>query len=134
MALRAVAREGWSFHGLAFLRVGNRQRPTFRDRLVTAFGVVGAIAADADADDDLIGGNLVEHARQYLCITGGVVSHFDGPDFQDGRVISTVDLSPLATVVCPALFGPPLAFAQYLMLVLSVRRCSPVRRTRLNKP
>jgi len=89
----------------------NRLCPTLRNRFVTAFGVVSTIAADAR--DGLVSGNLVEQARQYWCIAGGIVCHFDGPDFQRSRVNSKVDLAPLATVVGPMLFSFPLAFAQH---------------------
>jgi len=87
----------------------NRLRPTFHDPFVTTFGVVGTIAADAG--DDLIGGNLVEQARQHGRIAGSVVGDFDSPNFQRGRVNAKVDLAPLATIVGTMLFGLPLAFA-----------------------
>ena len=90
----------------------NRLRPTLRNRLVTGFSVVGTIAADAG--NSLVRGNLVEQARQYWCVAGGIVGHFNGLDFQRGRVNSKVDLAPLATVVGPMLFGLPLAFAKHL--------------------
>jgi len=66
-----------------------------RNRFVTAFRVVGAVATDAS--DHLVGGNLVEQARQYRRVAGGVVGYLDGPDFQGGRVNAKVDLAPLAT-------------------------------------
>ena len=90
---------------------GDGLRPKLRNRFVTAFGVVGTIAADAR--DGLVSGNLVEQARQYWRIAGGVVCHFVGPDFQRGRVNAKVDLAPLATVVGAMLFSFPLAFAQH---------------------
>ena len=60
----------------------NRLRLTLRNRFVTAFSIVGTIAAEAR--DGLVSGNLVEQARQYWCNAGGVICYFDGPDFQRG--------------------------------------------------
>jgi hypothetical protein len=90
----------------------NRLRPTFRNRFVTAFGVVGTIAADAR--HGLASWNLLKQAWQYRRIAGGVVGHFNGPDFQRVRVNVKVDLALLATVIGPMFFGLPLAFAQHL--------------------
>jgi len=59
-------------------------------------------------------GNLVEQTRQYRRIAGAVVGHFNGPDFQRGRVNAKVDLAPLATIVGSMLHGLPLAFAEHL--------------------
>lgn len=58
---------------------------------MTAFGVVGSIAADAG--DDLIGWNLVEQAWQHRRITFSVVGNFDSPDFQCDRINAKVDLA-----------------------------------------
>lgn len=79
---------------------------------MTAFGIIGTIAADAR--DGLVAGNLVEQVRHYRCIAGCVLGHFNGSDFQRGRVNSKVRLAPLAAVVGPKLFGLLLAFAQHL--------------------
>jgi hypothetical protein len=79
---------------------------------MTAFSVLGTIAADTY--NGLVGGNLVEQAWQYRRIACGVVGHFNGPDFQRGRVNAKVDLTPLATVVGPMFFGLLLAFAKHL--------------------
>jgi hypothetical protein len=57
----------------------NRMCRTLRNRFVTAFGAVGPIAADAR--DYLVCGNLVEQERNYWCIAGAVVCHFDSLDF-----------------------------------------------------
>ena len=87
-------------------------RPKLRNCFVTAFGVEGTIAANTG--NHLIGGNLVEEARQHRRITGRVVGYFDSPDFQCGRINAKVNLAPLATVVGPMLFGLPLAFTRRL--------------------
>jgi hypothetical protein len=89
-----------------------RLRPTFCNRFVTGFGVVGTIVADARHGH--FSRNLVEQAREYRCIASGGVGHFNGPDFQRGRVNPKVDLAPLATIVGPVLFSLPLALAQHL--------------------
>jgi hypothetical protein len=90
----------------------NRLRPKLRNRFVTAFGVVGTIAADAG--NDLISGNLAEQARQHRRITGSIVDYFYRQDFQCGRINAKVDLAPLATVIGPMLFGLPLTFTRHL--------------------
>lgn len=113
------------------MRQNHRLCPTLRNRFVTAFGVVGTIAADAR--DGLVSGNLVEQARQYWCTAGGIVCHFDGPDFQRVRVNSKVDLAPLAKVVGPMLFSFPLAFAQHFdARAVDLKLQSRCRRLRSN--
>lgn len=87
-------------------------RSALCNRFVAAFRVVGAVATDAR--DNLLGGYLVEQARQHWGIAGGIVGHLDRPDFQRGRVNAKVDLAPLATVVGTMLLRLPLAFAQHL--------------------
>jgi hypothetical protein len=97
---------------------------TLRDRFMTAFGVVGTIAADTC--NGLVGGNLVEQEWQYRRIACGVVGHFIGPDFQRSRVNAKVDPTPLATVVGPMFLVSHSPSPSILIPVLSTRKCNPV--------
>jgi len=90
----------------------NCLRPTLRNRFVTAHDVVGTIATDAG--HVIINGNLIKQTLQHRRIAGGVVGHFDRPDFQRGRVNAKVDLAPLTTIVGSMLFGLLLTFTQFL--------------------
>ena len=85
---------------------------TLRNSFMTAFGVVGTIAADAR--DGLVSGNLVEQAGQYRRVAGSVIGYLDGPDFQRGCINAQVDFAPLATVLSAVLLGLALAFTQHL--------------------
>ena len=97
--------------------------------LMVALRVIRAVATDAR--DGLVIVDLVQQARQHRRVPGGVVGHFDGPDFQRGRVNAQMDLAPLTTVVGTMLFGLPFAFAQYLDTAAVVDQQVQCSRSRL---
>lgn len=107
-------------------------RASPRDGLMAALRVVSAVATDAR--DGFVIADLVEQARQHRRVAGAVVGHFDGPDFQCGRVNAQVNLAPLTPIVSAMLLRFPLALAKHLDAgAVDQQMQSRRRRTRLDR-